>query len=356
MKRIDNTDTKYTYQLSRLKSEYFNIYQKLLTNFKNEHIDLEKAVGNFVNIQQLFFFEASKTAWEETYSAYLMLGPFCQTNSNFSNSLSNNRDLIALNRMDEGYIDFTQGNPSGGIINDPTNYPSLYSSDLLNFNQIGSLLNVSIGFHAMEFLLWGEDLQANDSGNRSAVQFSNNYTNGERRRVYLRSVNERLKIDFNLVFSETGKLSAIKKLNSSESADLLFNSLSNHINYVAEDLIKRSLDTQDENFELDKFSDKTNLHLLKLIEGIGIYLNPKSLFPNESRYFLLNFISDVNPDASDKIANELENTRSHLALLTSNFDQAITKPQDIVHLQTAYNSLKIVQKEIESFLSEISKN
>jgi hypothetical protein len=63
VKRIDNTDTKYTYQLSRLKSEYFNIYQKLLTNFKNEHIDLEKAVGNFVNIQQLFFFEASKTAW-----------------------------------------------------------------------------------------------------------------------------------------------------------------------------------------------------------------------------------------------------------------------------------------------------
>ena len=56
--------------------------------------------------------------------------------------------------LDEAYIDYVEGAPEAGVINDPAEYPQL-DRDLLNGpNGAGSETDVSTGRHAIEFLLW----------------------------------------------------------------------------------------------------------------------------------------------------------------------------------------------------------
>ncbi len=79
--------------------------------------------------------------------------------------------------LDEGYIDYLAGDPhsyepypggadnSTGIINMPTQFPDISSAILVQNNQPdggttnanGDPVDVSVGYHAIEFLLWGQD-------------------------------------------------------------------------------------------------------------------------------------------------------------------------------------------------------
>ncbi|MEM0999514.1 MAG: imelysin family protein [Bacteroidota bacterium] len=57
--------------------------------------------------------------------------------------------------LDEAYIDYVSGNANVGIVNNTAitiDMPTLES-----LNEVGAEENVSIGFHAIEFLLWGQD-------------------------------------------------------------------------------------------------------------------------------------------------------------------------------------------------------
>ena len=60
--------------------------------------------------------------------------------------------------LDEAYVDYVAGAPEAGIINNTADYPAITPDLLQSLNQSGSEENVSLGYHAIEFLLWGQDL------------------------------------------------------------------------------------------------------------------------------------------------------------------------------------------------------
>jgi putative iron-regulated protein len=64
--------------------------------------------------------------------------------------------------MDENYIDYTRDQASAGIVNNPAVLPELTKEALAELNEKGGEKNLSTGYHAIEFLLWGQDL--NDAG------------------------------------------------------------------------------------------------------------------------------------------------------------------------------------------------
>src|SRR5262249_37307937 len=73
--------------------------------------------------------------------------------------------------LDESYIDAVVGKPGSGIINDPARYPKISEAVLIVANERGGEANVSLGWHAIEFLLWGQDLDPKGPGNRPASDF-----------------------------------------------------------------------------------------------------------------------------------------------------------------------------------------
>ncbi len=86
--------------------------------------------------------------------------------------------------LDEAYVDYVQGKPKAGLINDPKF--KITKANLAKFNERGGEENISSGWHAVEFLLWGQDLSETGPGNRSFEDYVDGKTpNADRRRQFL---------------------------------------------------------------------------------------------------------------------------------------------------------------------------
>ncbi|MDE0269004.1 MAG: hypothetical protein OXI96_08220 [Acidimicrobiaceae bacterium] len=93
--------------------------------------------------------------------------------------------------LDEAYIDYVEGSPNAGIINNPEDYPQITAGLLLQLNEQGGEANISTGWHAIEFLLWGQDLNQNGPGNRPVTDYTT-AANSDRRSQYLEVVTDQL--------------------------------------------------------------------------------------------------------------------------------------------------------------------
>lgn len=86
--------------------------------------------------------------------------------------------------LDEAYVDYVQGKPKAGLVNDAKF--KITKANLAKFNERGGEENISSGWHAVEFLLWGQDLSETGPGNRSFEDYVDGKTpNADRRRQFL---------------------------------------------------------------------------------------------------------------------------------------------------------------------------
>ncbi len=86
--------------------------------------------------------------------------------------------------LDEAYVDYGVDAPDAGIINNVAGYPDITPALLESLNESGAEENISVGYHAIEFLLWGQDLSAGGSGGRDYTDYTT-AANAERRGQYL---------------------------------------------------------------------------------------------------------------------------------------------------------------------------
>ena len=93
--------------------------------------------------------------------------------------------------MDESHVDSVQGRPGAGLVNNRRQ--PLNKRALAALNERGGEENIATGWHAIEFMLWGQDLSDSGPGNRSADDFIDGRApNADRRRQYLALVTELL--------------------------------------------------------------------------------------------------------------------------------------------------------------------
>ncbi len=103
--------------------------------------------------------------------------------------------------MDEAYVDYVKGKPKAGVVN---NAKAKLSRDaLIGLNEKGGEENISTGWHAIEFLLWGQDLSKDGPGARPYTDFVDGKApNADRRRAYLKIVSDLLVDDLASVSRE----------------------------------------------------------------------------------------------------------------------------------------------------------
>lgn len=92
--------------------------------------------------------------------------------------------------MDESFVDYVQGNANAGIINNLVTYPSITKSLIESLNESGGETNISCGYHAVEFLLWGQDFSASAAGSRPYTDYltsGGTANNQARRGEYLKA-------------------------------------------------------------------------------------------------------------------------------------------------------------------------
>lgn len=93
--------------------------------------------------------------------------------------------------LDEAYVDYVQGKPKAGMVNNPK--IKITKAALIKANERGGEENISAGWHAIEFLLWGQDLSETGPGERSFEDYvAGKGQNAERRARYLTVATELL--------------------------------------------------------------------------------------------------------------------------------------------------------------------
>ncbi len=86
--------------------------------------------------------------------------------------------------MDEAYVDYVEGAQTAGVVNDPVTHPEITKEGLVEANEKGGETNISTGWHAIEFLLWGQDDDADGPGHRPYTDYTTR-AHADRRIAYV---------------------------------------------------------------------------------------------------------------------------------------------------------------------------
>ena len=107
---------------------------------------------------------AAKEAWLAARDDYGLTEAFRFYGGPIDNEENGPEGLINAWPMDEAYVDYVEGDPTPAIVNDPHTYPTIDAELLTSLNEQGGETNISTGWHAIEFLLWGQDLSDDGPG------------------------------------------------------------------------------------------------------------------------------------------------------------------------------------------------
>jgi putative iron-regulated protein len=182
---------------------YANIVLASYEDSMNKLNELKVAVDNFVDNPDAGKFQAAKNAWKASREPYGQTEAYRFYDGPIDGAEGEPEGYINAWPLDEALIDYVISGTGGedpsdsrqNIINNLTEYPTISIDglkDVIGYDENES--NVTIGFHAIEFLLWGQD-SSDPSELRSGERSYTDYTtkeNAVRRGQYLRVVTDLL--------------------------------------------------------------------------------------------------------------------------------------------------------------------
>lgn len=246
--------------------------------------------------------------------------------------------------LDEVYIDYVLGDADAGIINNRMLYPNITKEILRDLNEKDGEKNISTGFHAIEFLLWGQDFNANGPGQRKFSDYVvGKGKNAERRSQYLLIVSEMLQEDLQSLVTAWDLTDANSYGTKFVSPENLQESLKNIIlgayTMSAEELSQERIfvayDTQQQEDEHSCFSDTTHLDVYYNYVGIQNVMNL--------------FLADLDTkDAALKstVQTQLLSLEQQTQTFPAPFDQAILDPAKRPQILTIIQNLELLGEEI----------
>lgn len=220
-------------------SDIVQTYAKIATtNYNdalNDAVKLQTAVNTFTQNPTEETFQAAKDAWIHSRESYgqseifrLSNGPIDAEENWISEAYGALEGQINAWPLDENMIDYTidaDGKKTSGNIIDTAgafnpggeqstevDVTTITKEALTNLNENGGEANVSTGYHAIEFLLWGQDQDYSNfikdqvtsgdlvAGQRPLSDFTSD-VNAPRRLAYLKAVTDKLVEDLQIVAS-----------------------------------------------------------------------------------------------------------------------------------------------------------
>lgn len=179
-------------------------------NYKKAYDDaviLETALSIFTTTPTLANLNIAKEKWKLSRESYGTTEAFRFSNGPIDNA-TGPEALINAWPLDENFIDYTS-TTSDGIVSNAVAFPTISKSVLEGLNENGGEKNISVGYHAIEFLLWGQDNtlpSANLPGQRPYTDYvaGVNGTNGNqaRRAQYLNACADLLSYNLEYMVNE----------------------------------------------------------------------------------------------------------------------------------------------------------
>lgn len=160
------------------KSESRKVMNHYVKMVHQVYSDLNKSVSLLKTDIKLFTenpnpaqLEIAKLSWKKARIIYSLSESFRFYGGPIDDAKNGVEGLVNTWPIDESYLDYVKGTPNSGIIQNTKLYPEINASVLLEMNEKGGEKNISTGFHAIEFLLWGQDFNPQFSGNRPVSDY-----------------------------------------------------------------------------------------------------------------------------------------------------------------------------------------
>ncbi|ANY88079.1 MULTISPECIES: imelysin family protein [Pseudomonas] len=320
---------------------------------------LQTAIDAFLAKPNDQTLKAAKEAWAAARVPYLQSEVF-----RFGNTIIDDWEgQVNAWPLDEGLIDYVDksyehalGNPaaSANIIantevqvgEEKVDVKDITPEKLASLNELGgSEANVATGYHAIEFLLWGQDLNGTGpgAGNRPASDYleGQGATGGhnERRRAYLKAVTQLLVQDLEEMVANWAPNVSDNyraKLEAEPVADglrkMLFGMGSLSLGELAGERMKVSLEANSPEDEQDCFSDNTHYSHFYDAKGIrNVYLGEYTRADGSKLTgpSLSELVAKVDPATDATLKADLEATEAKIqvmvdhALKGEHYDQLI---------------------------------
>ncbi|MEM7087853.1 MAG: imelysin family protein [Bacteroidota bacterium] len=310
-------------------ANYANI---VLTNYQDALADaqlLKAAIDAFVADPTETNFQAAKTAWLNSRESY---GP--SEAFRFANGPIDSGDTEDIEGwlnswpLDEAYIDYVDGDEGSGFIND-TSF-EINKANLITQNGVDGDENVTIGYHAIEFLLWGQDLtdpNSNQAGLRPYTDFVDGGTaqNQDRRRVYIAVCAELIIEHLQVMVDEwSGSYkNTFLALNSNTAIDNMLSSIAElSRSELAIERMAVALEEQNQEDEHSCFSDNTHRDIRLNWNGVvNVY---RGTYGSISGNSLQDLIQEADASLAAELSTLLSNASTTVNATGIPFDRAIS--------------------------------
>jgi putative iron-regulated protein len=334
----DNNDSKSVATKKQVIENYSNI---VYANYKQAYDDavlLETAIKTFTTTPTDANFTAAKNAWKVSRESYGTTEAFRFANGPIDGDETAPEGLMNSWPLDENFIDYVDGNANAGIINDLVQFPLINKSVLEALNEDGGEKNISVGYHAIEFLLWGQDLTAPSAklpGQRKFTDYVTGITgtakNQGRRADYLKACADLLtdNLDYLVQQWKSGGTYKTKFLALPEN-DAIKNIYLGITTLVTAELpIERmevALENADQEDEHSCFSDNTHRDIALNLQGvINVY---QGKYGNVEGASLEDLVKQADAATYDETLTSLNSSTVKVAAILIPFDLAISGGPD----------------------------
>ncbi|WP_103866227.1 imelysin family protein [Aquimarina sp. I32.4] len=328
----DTTNDQSVVEKSAVIENYANLVYQNYKDSYDEAKKMQTAIATFVATPNQANFDAAKAAWKAAREPYGQTEAFRFANGPIDDDDEPEGFLNAW-PLDEVYVDYVDGFPNDGIINDIT--ITIDKATLLGLNgptQGKGEKNVSIGYHAIEFLLWGQDLtdpSEKKAGQRPYTDFVDGGTaaNQDRRRAYLVVCAELLLDHLQSLLDEWKPGGAYRTTFLALDENIALKNMLKGIAELAssELAIERmnvALDLADQEDEHSCFSDNTHRDVLLNFEGIrNVYTGSYGTIKGTS---LQDLVNEQNKTLGEKITQTLNTVDTGISNIAIPFDFAIS--------------------------------
>lgn len=361
-------------------NHYADIAYAVFSDAHSTGLKLQEAVEALLANPTAETQQAAKEAWLAARVPYMQSEVF-----RFGNPIVDEWEgQVNAWPLDEGMIDYVEGDYQHALGNpgataniiankeiqvgeDKIDVSEITGEKLASLNELaGSEANVATGYHAIEFLLWGQDLNGTEAG--AGERPASDYIEGEgctggncdRRRAYLKAATDLLVSDLEEMANEW-KPSVADNYRASlenESAEnglrkMFFGMGSLSLGELAGERMKVALEANSPEDEHDCFSDNThNSHFFNAKGIRNVYLGEYTRVDGTtlSGPSLASMIEGVDPEINTTLKADLETTEAKMQVLVVSanegeaFDQLIAPDNEEGHEKVRAAIAALVQQ------------
>ena len=347
--------------LNRLKKSYAKIVYLTYSDSLKEALKLQESIKQFLNNPNEDTFENAKAQWiksrvpyGETEAFRFLGGPIDIDEKTGKEGPEGSLNSWPVN---ESYIDYVKGKPKSGIVNSDINLDGV---NLRTINGEGDESNIAIGYHAIEFLLWGQDFYDNSAGQRSFIDYLDVGVN-HRRRQYLTLVVNLLVEDLQtLVKAWDSNIQdsfywSFMDWTEEEFFSKVLSSLATFSGFeLASERMSTALMSGEQEDEHSCFSDNTHNDFIANQQGIMNIFFAK--YKDYNGFGLVDYFAKNSSFLNAKLVGQLEGSMNSLRSLPHPIDKILSSKDDSIEKESFRLAIKGLNNQAHLFIRIGSEN